>query len=278
MIKKIYLTAIVVASALLGYAQVETSLTSFSSNEKIAIARSSIDVPSWHEKSFWPLYEQYVTEAQEIANRNVRLRQTIAAFDNSISAEEAASIAESILEADNLALTTKKEYYQKVSDELNGILSLQFLQGEVLMDMMESAKVYEQSPIRKYRFHPKLTSDQQYNKAKHNTLHAALSLTKDNDYFFWNIYYEYEKQVDNILGKDYTLISFYAGEPNDFTPALAKRLGHDLLAVMDRELRLKQKYYAKLKAEMGPVIAAKFLAWEDYYSLVSKMHAWAEAQ
>ena len=54
-------------------------------------------------------------------------------------------------------------------------------------------------------------------------------------------------------------------------------MGQDALAIMEREIKLKEKYYLKLKDQMGAVMAAKFLAWEDYYSLVSKMHAWADA-
>jgi hypothetical protein len=256
----------------------ETSLVSFSSNDKIEIARSSIDVPTWHEKSFWPLYEKYVEASEELLNRNVRLRHSLARLDSKTSAQDASTIGKDIFAVDNQSLKLKKEYYQKVNDELAGMLSLQFLQGEVIMDMMESAKVYEGSALKKFKFHPKATSDEQYNKAKHKIIYTALGLTKDNDYVFWNIYNVYEQEVDDLLGKDYSLISFYAGPANDFTPAIAKRLGQDLISVMERELKLKEKYYAKFNEQMGPVLAAKFLAWEDYYSLISKMHAWAEAQ
>jgi hypothetical protein len=276
--KRLFMIVLYGLSTLLAIAQeAQVTLVSYTGNEKLAIARNNIDVPSWHEKSFWPLYENYVITAEEISSRNTRLRQTLASLDNATAKEDAASVAESVLKTDLELLTAKREYYQKMSDALNGLISLQFLQGEVVMDMMDVSQVYEKSSLRQFRFHPQLASEAQMKKAKHTAIKNALGLTNDNDFYFFNIYNKYEEEVNNILGEDYTLISFYAGEPNDFTPALAKRLGSDLLSVMERELKLKEKYYLQVKEQMGPVLAAKFLAWEDYYSLVSKMHAWADA-
>lgn len=275
--KKIFTTFLAGLCVLFAVAQdAQTSLTSYSGSTKIAIARSSIDVPAWHEKTFWPLYESYVSISGEILTRGTRLRQNLAAVNNSTAGADAALAAEDVLRVDLEALKTKREYYQKIGSELNGIISLQFLQGEIVMDMLESSKVYEASPIAKYRFHPTVTSEAQFNKAKRATIRTALGLTNDNAFYFWNIYNKYEEEVDALLGEEYSLISFYAGDPVDFTPALAKRLGHDALAILEREIKLKEKYYLQVKEQMGPVLAAKFLAWEDYYSLVSKMHAWAD--
>lgn len=272
------MTVLAGSLALLAFAQeAQTSLVSYTSNDKLAIARSSIDVPAWHEKTFWPLYESYVQAAGELSSRNIIVRKNLVTASNSNVPEEAANAAENVLKLDYESFVNKREYYQKIGNELNGIISLQFLQGEIVMDMMESSNAYELTALKKYKFHPTITSEEQFKKAKHNAIHNALGLTKDSDYFFWNIYNQYEQEVDALLGEEYSLISFYAGEPSDFTPALARRLGNDALAIMEREIKLKEKYYHQLKIQLGPVLAAKFLAWEDYYSLVSKMHAWADA-
>lgn len=257
--------------------EARTTLASYSGNDKLAIARSSIDVPAWHEKTFWPLYESYVNTATDLSKRNARMRLSLAMIDNTTSNEDAALAAENILQGDGKALTTKRDYYQKIGSELNGIISLQFLQGEIVMEMLEASKVYDASPLGAFRFHPAVTSEAQFKKAKHATITKALGLTKDNDYFFWNIYNKYEEEVNATLGEEYSLISFFAGDPADFTPALAKRLGQDALSLMEREIKLKEKYYLQVKEQMGARMAAKFLAWEDYYSVVSKMHAWADA-
>jgi hypothetical protein len=256
--------------------EAQNTLVAYSGIDKLAIARSSIDVPSWHEKTFWPIYENYVQIAGELSAINSRLRQNLASVNTGTSESEAALAAENVLQLDFQSVANKRDYYQKISSELNGIISLQFLQGEIVMDMLESSKIYEASPVSKYRFHPKVMSEEQVTKAKRATIKKALGLTTDNDFLFWNIYIKYEDEVNALLGDQYSLISFYAGNPEDFTPALAKRLGNDALAIMEREVKLKEKYYLKVKEQMGAVMAAKFLAWEDYYSLVSKMHAWAD--
>jgi hypothetical protein len=276
--KTVFMTVLAGTVSLFAAAQeAHTSLVSYTSSDKLAIARSSIDVPAWHEKTFWPIYEDYNEVAAGLSIRNAIVRKNLVDAANSNVPEEAATAAENLFKHDRESFANKRNYYKKLSDELNGIISLQFLQGEIVMDMMESSNAYEATALRKHKFHPSITSEEQFQKAKHNAIYKALGLTKDNDYFFWNIYHKYEEEVDNLLGEKYSLISYYAGEPTDFTPALAKRIGQDALAIIEREIKLKEKYYLQLKEEMGPVMAAKFLAWEDYYSLVSKMYAWADA-
>lgn len=276
--KRIFLTAIAVSMTFLAVAQeASTSLVSYSEKNKLSILKNSIEVPTWHEKTFWHLYENYLTAAGKSSSQTNRLRKSMAGITPATSIEDASVAAENFLQFEMQSLETKREYYHKISSEVNGNISLQFLQSEVVMDMMDASNAYDQSPIKNFRFHPNITSTEQFRQAKHNMITRALSLTKDNSYMFWNMYNQYEQDVDNLLGEEYSLISYYANEPTDFTPALAKRMGHDILAIMEREIKLKEKYYRKLKEDMGPVMAARFLAWEDYYSVVSKMYAWADA-
>lgn len=276
--KRLFLTVIAACVTLFAHAQeATTSLVSYTSNNKLEVVKNSIDVPAWHEKTFWPLYEEYLVAAGNISSQTNRLRKVIAEINASTSNQDAATAAENFLNAEAQSIATKREYYQKISSELNGNISLQFLQSEVVMDMMEASGAYDASAIQKFRFHPNVTSAEQFTQAKRNMITKALNLTKDNSYFFWNIYNQYEEDVDNLLGEEYSLLSYYANEPADFTPALAKRMGQDILTIMEREIKLKEKYYQKLKVDMGAVAAAKFLAWEDYYSVVSKMYAWADA-
>jgi hypothetical protein len=116
----------------------------------------------------------------------------------------------------------------------------------------------------------------QLKEAKHNTIRSALSLTDDKAEAFWKVYTRYEEECDALLGEDYSIIGLYAVEPSDFTPGLSKRLGYDFLQLMQRETKLKEKYFRAMNEAVGSSLASRFLAWEDYYSLLSKMYAWAE--
>jgi hypothetical protein len=250
---------------------------SVSGEDRASLVRSSVDIPTWHEKSFWPIYEKYVAAGEEAAVNNYRSLEKLTAIDRTTSAEEAVHDAEQMLATRNEVLRIRRQYYQEMANALNGIISLQFLQTELLLDMVETSKVYEASPWRKFRFHSQALSEGQMKTAKRNTMTAALQLTKEEAEWFWKIYEQYEEHCDAILGEDYSMVSLYAGEPSDFTPALAKRLGSDLLVLMERESKLKEEYFYKFRNSISANLAARFLAWEDYYSLVNKMHAWADA-
>ena len=222
-------------------------------------------------------FKNYVAAGEEVALNHYRSLEKLAAIDRTATAEEAVHDAKQMLATRNEVLRIRRQYYQEIANSLNGIISMQFLQTELLLDMVESSKVYEGSPWRKFRFHPNALSESQMKIAKRNTMTAALQLTKEEAEWFWKIYDQYEEHCDAILGEDYSMISLYAGEPSDFTPALSKRLGSDLLVLMERESKLKEEYFYKIRNSIGANLAARFLAWEDYYSLVSKMHAWADA-
>jgi hypothetical protein len=250
-------------------------VASVSDVDRLSIVKNSINIPAWHEKTFWPMYEDYLKAVGEVSFAAYRSLDELARIDKA-DEKEAFEYASRMIGTRNDMLTVRARYYTQIGGSFNGIIALQFLQTEALLDMMESSRIYEQSAWKKYRFHPKAMNPMQFKTAKHNTLTLALSLPADQSEAFWDVYERYEEECDALLGEDYSVISLYAGEPTDFTPALAKRLGNDFLKIMQREVSLKEKYFAEMNDAVGPALAARFLAWEDYYSLISKMYAWAE--
>lgn len=244
--------------------------------DRRALVKSSVDVPSWHERSFWPLYENYLGAAEGVSSRSSRALSALATADKTVSAQEALQYAQQMFTYRNDLQAVRKQAYLDIANALNGIIALQFLQTEILLDMIESSRVYEETAWKKFRFHPKALTPHQFKAAKQNTISKALALTEEEADKFWVVYYQYEEECDALLGGDYSMIALYAGDPTDFTPALAKRLGQEFLQVIERESRLKEKYFEKMNEAVGPALASRFLAWEDYYSLVSKMYAWAE--
>src|SRR5687768_6949405 len=264
---------------LLGHSQHarNTLALSVAGNDRISVVKSSVRLAEWHEKSFWPLYENYLGEAVKVYSLTYRSLNDLARTDQSMTNEEAFDNGWKLLTYRNDELQLKKKYYLEVGAVLNGIVALQFLQTEAMMDMLESAQIYGKSDWNNYQFHFQSIADNKVKEAKHNTLTAALKLAPENQEAFWNVYSRYEEECDALLGEAYNVYSLFASDAADFTPALAKRLGHDLLKVMEREVRLKERYFLEMNAAAGSVAAARFLAWEDYYSLLSKMHAWADA-
>jgi hypothetical protein len=253
-----------------------TVLASMTGGERLSLVKNSITIPVWHEKGFWTLYDEYLDKVSDVSNTSYRSLQGLAETDITNSEQEALDHSLKMLSNRFELLTLRERYYTQFASAFNGVIALQFLQTEAMLDMMECSHTYEGTRWRNYRFHPKAVEESQFKSAKQNTIKAALSIPADKANGFWTVYRQYEQECDALLGEDYSMIALYAGDPADFTPGLAKRLGHDLIQITRREMKLKEKYFLKMNSAVGSAIAARFLAWEDYYSLESKMHAWAE--
>lgn len=270
---------IICLSAILCFGQhaTNTLALSVSGNDRISVVKSSVKLAEWHEKAFWPVYEKYLNDAVKVYSLTYRSLHDLSETKASANDQEAFDNGWKLLTYRNDELALRKKYYQEVAAILNGVVALQFLQTEAMMDMLESADIYNKSEWGKYRFHEQSMPPEKVKEARHNTLAAALSLPADKEALFWTEYEKYEEESNALLGEAYSVYSLFASDAADFTPALAKRLGNDLLRVMEREVRLKERYFLEMNAIVGSTLAARFLAWEDYYSLVSKMYAWADA-
>jgi hypothetical protein len=265
------------AIALFGFGQhASVSDISTTSGDRLSLVQNSVDIPSWHEKRFWTLYDKYEKVHEQVSLSVHRALHDVSKIDASMSDTEALDLAQKLIKYRREQFNTLSEYYQEMGDEFNGVVAYQFLQAEALMDIMDGAKIYEDSPWRNYRFNRKTLKTAQPQSAKYNIIAAAVGLTPEQAGAFYALYYQYEHELDAVLGEDYSMYSLFSGEPGDFTPGLAKRWGQNLMLVMQREMRLKEKYFNKMKTAVGASLATRFLAWEDYYSLTSKMQAWSE--
>jgi hypothetical protein len=274
--KHIYIIAIMSVARLTCYGQA-TLVASVSGANRLEVVKNTIRIDEWHEKSFWPLYGKYSSKCEALSLQVYQSLNDVASINKDVSDQDAYDYCISLINLRYDMLAVLQQYYQEIGDQFNGVVALQFVQTESLLDMMESCRVYESTPVRQFRFHPKMISTPELKAAKHNIISKALKLTPEQALKFYNIYTRYEEECDALLGEDYSLIGFYAGEASDYTPALAKHLGGDFLHVMKRELRLKEKYFMEFNNAIGASTAARFLAWEDYYSVVNKMYAWADA-
>lgn len=260
----------------LGQHAKNTLALTVSGKDRISVVKSSVRLAEWHEKSFWPVYENYLGEAAEVYSESYRSLRALADTDHSIGDQEAFENGWNVLSFRKEEINLKKKYYEEVAAILNGIVAFQFMQTEAMMDMLETAQIYSNSDLKPFRFTAQSLSRAQMKDAKYNMLTAAMVLPADKEGTFWNIYSRYEEECDALLGESYNVYNLFASDAADFTPALAKRLGRDLLQIMEREVRLKEKYFLEMNALAGSTVAARFLAWEDYYSVISKMYAWAD--
>jgi hypothetical protein len=266
----------VLAVSAFGQRVQNTLALTVSENDRISVVRSSVRLAEWHEKSFWPIYDKYLTDAVKGYSSTYRSLQDLAATDKTVTAADAYENGRKFLNYRTEELALRKQYYHEVAAALNGVVALQFLQTEAMMDMIETSDIYGKSSLKNYKFHPQSMASEAGATAKHNIMATALALSDSEKEAFWTVYDRYEEECNAVLGENYSLYSLFASDAADFTPALAKRLGNDLLQVMEREQKLKEKYYNQMNTAAGSYNADRFLAWEDYYSVVAKMYAWAD--
>jgi hypothetical protein len=276
--KSVCFTIIFCVLALTGFSQYakNTLALAVTGTDRLSVVKSSVHLAEWHEKTFWPLYEKYLNDATKVYSQTYRSLKDLADIKVSTADQDAFETGWNLLTHRNDELELRKKYYHEVGAVLNGIVALEFLQTEAMMDMLESARIYSQSNWKAYRFQPQSLAKDKVPETKHNMMASALKLSKEKADLFWPVYARYEEECDALLGESYNVYHLFAVDAADFTPALAKRLGNELLQVMEREIRLKERYFLEINATAGSTVAARFLAWEDYYSLVSKMNAWAE--
>src|SRR6476620_2047082 len=129
-----------VGFAQLGAQSFEASLTS---SDRMVIVKNSLSIPAWHEKNFWPVYEDY---SKDVANYFALVDRSAAdfataEFDNADN--NAYEKGQKLLGARFDVLTVRQRYYSSIGSSFNGIIALQFLQTEALFDMMESSSTYE---------------------------------------------------------------------------------------------------------------------------------------
>jgi hypothetical protein len=252
-------------------------VTSVSTVDRLALVKNSIELSEWNEKTFWAQYDDYLSKTQEASAHSYISVQELAAIDRSVDSADARNRANRMFEMAYSELQTAAEYFTEISKEHTGVVALQFLQTETQLDLMETMFIYEATPLKKFRLSPALVSSARAAETKYNVLSKALQLTPAEEEVFYPIYTRFQVECNEIVGADYSIYELFAGQANDYSPGLAKRLGYDLLTVMKRELELKEKYYNEFQHHAGPMLAARFLAWEDYFSLVCKMTVWAEA-
>jgi hypothetical protein len=80
---------------------------------------------------------------------------------------------------------------------------------------------------------------------------------------FWPIYKEFETELATVGGKVVAAITKYSDEYDNMTDAVADQLAGQVLSIEQERNTLKKKYYDRMKAGLGGIIAMRFLQVEN---------------
>jgi hypothetical protein len=242
----------------------------------VSAPKSAESPAAWHDQTFWKLYDNYRDKTLTVTIREHEAVQLLSSTGKETPNDEALLNGVRMIGASLDKLILKCQHFREMSEEQNGIVALRFLQTAVMLDMVERSQIYEQSALIGHHFVPDSIEHQQRWKEKFKVMVTALELSPAEEKQFMPIFLKFDQESEDVVGPQYHAYGVYAGETTDFTAGLARRHGFDLLDIIEREIRLKEKYFNEISAAMGPSVAARFLAWEDYYSIQCKLRTMGE--
>ena len=241
-------------------------------NDRMALMKNSISVSEWHEKSFWSLYDRYSDDVSPLFMTTHQMVDSLLNIPAGQSQGEF-RLASRILTNQHRLHEIQTHYFSEMSTALSGVTALEFLQTELIMDVLDNLKLYERDSSRGYKFYPWLYAPDKVISAKRDAITQAIRLKPGEAQAFFAVYDQYEKECDDLLGENYNLFELFNESPEDFSPGLAKVQGSNLLRLLQRENALKEQYFMEMNKIGGASLAARFVLWEDYYSTVNKMYA-----
>ncbi|HTS65822.1 MAG TPA: hypothetical protein VMH28_27560 [Candidatus Acidoferrales bacterium] len=100
-------------------------------------------------------------------------------------------------------------------------------------------------------------------KAKTQVIGDVMQFDADDAAKFWPIYKEFETEYNGVGDQIVALVKDYAANYQNMTGEVADRLANKLMDIDQQRLELKKKYYARVKAALDPITAARFLQVEN---------------
>jgi hypothetical protein len=98
-------------------------------------------------EKFWPVYREYDLELQALNDRKLAGIQFYAKNYQSMTDEKADELATGALELENKRNDLKKKYYEKMREQLGGIIAARFLQIENQLLMVVDLQIASLLPI-----------------------------------------------------------------------------------------------------------------------------------
>ena len=91
----------------------------------------------------------------------------------------------------------------------------------------------------------------------------VMQLDADESAKFWPIYKQFETEFSALGDKVMGLVKEYALNYDKMTDQVADHLGKQVLSIEQQRNELKAKYYEKIKAATGAILAVRFLQIEN---------------
>jgi hypothetical protein len=244
--------------------------------DRLSLIGSAVTLPAAQENDFWPLYEQYEKKRKDQGETfrpfvSADLNGEISSFDS--LNQDPSSLVLKILNAESRGVKLKKEYFDKIESALNGSIALQFLQSEILIDMIHRSRLYEGEKWSCPDWNVGMLKDE---NMKCQVMEFTLGLSGNDSQKFRPLFEDYQFDYSRIVGHQYFFFEQYIEDVSGLTPAQCKKLGNEFLNMQQREIVVRKNFFEKMRQFFGAKVAVRFLAVDDYYSLMEKLKTWSD--
>ena len=91
---------------------------------------------------------------------------------------------------------------------------------------------------------------------------GAMQLTDAQSQIFWPIYRKYDAELTTFNDERIALIKDYAENFEKMTDSKADAMTKQVFTLLEKRLKLQEKYYQEFAKSLNPVLAAKYMQIE----------------
>jgi hypothetical protein len=232
--------------------------------------KSLLSLENAHDMVFWPLFDQYAEKLELIrSKRHISSQRLLEDYGNAtpdqLNAHLQANLEDALL---------RKEYFQKALSSTNGVVALQFLQGEELFELLGQLSLFENVSRDLPRWDVALTKNESEKIQLFTNFLEVAAGERDQ---LRTLLEDFEFDMSRVVGHEHFFFEQYIEDCSDFVPGHCKKLGVAFAEMNVNEERTKQRYFEKLLQSFGVHAAVKFVVLQEYFSLMSKLSVWSSS-
>jgi len=111
------------------------------------VMQATIRLEPGQAGAFWGVYEEYLSEAEELTAQRTELVRDLAMVFDSMTDANASEMGQRALELESRRLELLGEYFGKISDDVGGVAAAQFLQIENRIATLKDLRLAMEVPI-----------------------------------------------------------------------------------------------------------------------------------
>lgn len=240
-------------------------------NERRTVAKATVTLHESYENVFWSLYDQYEHQLPVI---EVGMETLYEQLQNK-EMEAARITMESVLENQYREVAVRRDFMEKFNNSMNGQVALQFLQSEILHDLILRSRTVEESKVTLPQWNVAMLKDE---KVKQSVMAFTLGVTQEDEGRFRKVYEDFNFDYSRVVGHQLVWFEQYIEDVSELTPAQSLKLAREFVAMQFNELKVKENYFKKINEEFGTDMAVRFFHTEEYFDMMSKLKVWADLQ